>query len=153
MLHAIGKVYVPAEILSKPGRLSEPEFNMIKAHAQLGHDILKVIEFRWPIAQMILQHHERMNGSGYPSGLSGESILLEARLLAVADVVDAMTHHRPYRPARGIDNALEEISKNSGILYDARVVEACLRLLAGQGQRLYVAGDLARSSSHAPTPP
>ena len=143
MLHDIGKIHVPAEILSKPGRLSEPEFNMIKAHAQLGHDILKVIEFRWPIAQMVLQHHERMNGSGYPFGLSGEEIILEARILAVADVVDAMTHHRPYRPARGIDKAIEEISKNSGVLYDVDVADACLKLLDGQGRQLYEAGDLA----------
>jgi len=143
MLHDIGKIHVPVEILSKPGRLSEIEFSLIKAHVQLGHDILKAIEFRWPIAQMVLQHHERMDGSGYPFGLSAEEILPEARILAVADVVDAMTHHRPYRPARGIDKALEEISKNSGVLYDVDVVDACLRLLDGQGQQFYKAGDLA----------
>jgi putative nucleotidyltransferase with HDIG domain len=127
-LHDIGKVYVPAEILSKPGRLTEIEMRMIKAHCQAGHDILKNIDFPQPIAQIILQHHENIDGSGYPCGLSGEDILLKARILRVADVVEAMASHRPYRPALGMDKALEEIEQNRDTLYDANVADACLRL-------------------------
>ena len=127
-IHDIGKISVPAEILTKPGRLTENEFSLIKNHPEVGFDILKIIEFPWPIAKIVLQHHERMNGSGYPSGLSGEDILLEARILSVADVVEAMASHRPYRPALGIDRALEEISQNRGVLYDTEVVDACLKL-------------------------
>ncbi len=127
-LHDIGKIQVPAEILSKPGKISEAEYTIIKTHAQVGHDILKTIEFPWPVAKIVLQHHERMDGSGYPQGLKGERILLEARILAVADVIEAMATHRPYRPAMSIEEALNEISKNKGKLYDARVVEACLRV-------------------------
>ncbi|MEA3369182.1 MAG: PAS domain S-box protein [Candidatus Ratteibacteria bacterium] len=130
ILHDIGKIYVPSEILSKPDRLSKIEFEIIRTHSQRGYDILKTIEFHWPIAKMVLQHHERMNGSGYPLGLSDEGILLEARILGVADVVEAMAFHRPYRNALGIDGALAEISKNRGILYDTRVVDACLKLFA-----------------------
>jgi PAS domain S-box-containing protein len=133
IVHDIGKINVPAEILSKPGQLSEMEFGLIKAHPQIGYDILKTVEFPWPIATGVLQHHERMNGSGYPAGLSGEDIILEARILAVADVVEAMSSHRPYRPALGIDRALEEITNNKGILYDADVVDACLRLFTEKG--------------------
>jgi len=129
-IHDIGKISVPAEILSKPGRLSDPEFDMIKAHSFIGYDILKGIEFPWPIADIVFQHHERINGSGYPRGLAGEDIWLEARILGVADVVEAMASHRPYRPARGLDAALEEISQNKGLLYDPQVAEACLRLFA-----------------------
>ncbi|MBW2650712.1 MAG: response regulator [Deltaproteobacteria bacterium] len=128
LIHDIGKINVPAEILSKPGQLSEFEFKIIQTHPQIGYDILKEIEFPWPIARIVLQHHERMNGSGYPQGLSGKDILLEARILAVADVVEAMSSHRPYRPALGIDRALEEISQNKGILYDPEVADACLSL-------------------------
>ncbi|UCF85682.1 MAG: response regulator [Desulfobacteraceae bacterium] len=128
VIHDLGKISIPAEILSKPGRITEIEFNLIKTHPRVGYDILKTIEFPWPIAQMVLQHHERTDGSGYPSGLSGEEILLEARILGVADVVEAMASHRPYRPARGIDKALKEISKNKGLLYDPDVVKVCLRL-------------------------
>lgn len=128
VIHDIGKIYVPAEILSKPGSLSEMEFAIIKIHPQASYEILKVIDFPWPIAQVALQHQERLNGSGYPLGLSGENILLEARILAVADVVEAMTFNRPYRSAVGIDKALEEISKNKGILYDPKVVDACMAL-------------------------
>ncbi|MEW6616194.1 MAG: HD domain-containing phosphohydrolase [Thermodesulfobacteriota bacterium] len=133
IVHDIGKISVPAEILSKPGRLSEIEFSLIKVHPQVGYDILKDIQFPWPIAQTILQHHERMDGSGYPAGLCKEAILLEARILAVADVVEAMASHRPYRAAIGLDGALEEISMNSGILYDADVVGACIRLFKEKG--------------------
>ena len=124
---------ISAEILSKPGLLSEIEFGLIKAHSQLGHDILKTVEFPWPVAQIVLQHHERLDSSGYPQGLSGEEILLEARILAVADVVEAMASHRPYRPTRGIDKALEEISQNRGALYDPEVVDVCLELFTEKG--------------------
>jgi PAS domain S-box-containing protein/putative nucleotidyltransferase with HDIG domain len=136
LVHDIGKINVPAEILSKPGPLTELEFGLIKMHPQVGYDILKEIEFPWPVAQIVLQHHERMDGSGYPQGLSGEEIILEARILAVADVVEAMSSHRPYRPSRGIDEALEEISHNRGILYDPEVVDACLKLFAEKGFKL-----------------
>lgn len=127
-LHDIGKITVPAEILSKPGKLTEIEFNLIKIHSQSGYDILKEIEFPWQIAKIVLQHHELIDGSGYPSGLSGEDILLEAKILVVADVVEAMSSHRPYRPVRGLDKAVEQISKNKGILYDTEVVDACINL-------------------------
>ena len=127
-IHDLGKIHVPAAILSRPGRLSEAEFAIIKVHPQIGYDILKGIEFPWPIAQTILQHHERMDGSGYPFGLFAEDILEEARILAVADVVEAMSSHRPYRPACGIDKALEEIAKGKGVLYDPKVVDVCLNL-------------------------
>jgi len=128
LVHDIGKISLPAEILNKPTKLSEIEYSLIKDHSQTGHDVLKSIEFPWPVARIVLQHHERLNGSGYPQGLKGEDILLEARIIGVADVIDAMSSHRPYRPAWGIDKALEEISKNKGILYDPKVVDACLKL-------------------------
>ncbi len=127
-LHDIGKMYIPSEILTKPGKLSKIEFDMIKTHPKAGYDILKTIEFPWPIAPIVLQHHERTDGSGYPSGLSAKDIFLEARILAVADVVEAMASHRPYRPAQGLDKALEEISQKRGGLYDPEVVDACLKL-------------------------
>ena len=133
LIHDIGKVRVPAEILTNPDGLSEPEFMMIKAHPLLGYEILKGIDFPWPVAQIVLQHHERMNGSGYPSGLSDEDIIIEARILAVADVVEAMASHRPYRVALGIDKALEEISQKMGVLYDSKVVDACLKLFKDKG--------------------
>ena len=132
-IHDIGKIAVPAEILSKPGKITETEFGIIKTHPQVGYDILKGIEFPWPVAKIVLQHQERLDGSGYPAGLKGDEIILEARILAVADVVEAMASHRPYRPALGIDRALEEISKNRGILYDADVVDACVRLFREKG--------------------
>jgi len=133
VIHDLGKISVPTEILSKPGRLTEIEFNLIKAHPQVGYDILKRIEFPWPIAQTVLQHHERLDGSGYPAGLSGEEILLEARILGLSDVVEAMCSHRPYWPALGIDKALEEISRNRGVLYDPNVVDACLKVFTEKG--------------------
>ena len=133
LIHDIGKVSVPAEILGKPGQLTELEFSMIKIHPQYGYEILKPIEFPGPVAQTVLQHHERMDGSGYPSGLKNEEILIEAKILAVADVVEAMISHRPYRPARSLDQALEEITKNSGALYDPKVVEVCLKLFVKKG--------------------
>jgi len=119
---------VPAEILVKPGRLTDIEFSIVKTHSQIGYDILKDIEFPWPVAEIVLQHHERMDGSGYPQGLPSKKIIMGARIMAVSDVVEAMSSHRPYRPALGIDKALEEISKNRGILYDPEVVDACLKL-------------------------
>ncbi len=128
LIHDVGKINLPAAILSKPGRLSEIEFNLIKNHSQIGYDILKKIDFLWPVANIVLQHHERLDGSGYPRGLKGDKILLEAKIMGVADVVEAMSSHRPYRPALGIDTALEEISQNRGILYDPEVVDACLKL-------------------------
>jgi PAS domain S-box-containing protein/putative nucleotidyltransferase with HDIG domain len=128
LVHDIGNMSVPSEILSKPGRLTEMEFNFVKLHPRSGYDILKETGLPYPVAEIVLQHHERMNGSGYPQGLKGKEMLLEARILAVADVVEAMVSPRPYRPARGIDAALEEIRKNKGILYDAQVVDACLML-------------------------
>lgn len=133
VIHDIGKITVPAEILSKPGRLNEIEFGLIKVHPQVGYDILKTIEFPWSIAQIVLQHHERIDGSGYPTGLADKAILLEARILSVADVIEAIASHRPYRPALGLTNALEEITRNSGVLYDADVVQACLRVVAKRG--------------------
>jgi PAS domain S-box-containing protein len=127
-IHDIGKIAIPSEILSKPTKLTDLEFSLIKTHAQSGYDILKDIEFPWPVADVVLQHHERMDGSGYPQGLKGDDILLEARILAIADVVEAISSHRPYRPALGIEAALEEIEKNKGTLYDNAAVDACLRL-------------------------
>ncbi|MCP4272182.1 MAG: HD domain-containing protein [Gammaproteobacteria bacterium] len=129
-IHDIGKMQVPTEILSKCGKLTELEFDMIRTHSQAGYDILKTIEFEWPIAEFVLQHHERMDGSGYPSGLNGESILIEAKILSVADVVDAIVPHRPYRPALGIEKAQEEIFNNRGILFDSNVVDACLSIIS-----------------------
>jgi len=133
LIHDVGKINLPAEILSKPGKLSEIEFNLIKNHSQIGYDILKKIDFLWPIAEIVLQHHEKINGSGYPGGLKGDKILLEAKIICVADVVEAMSSHRPYRPALGIDKALEEISQNKGILYDPEVVDVCLKLFKEKG--------------------
>jgi PAS domain S-box-containing protein/putative nucleotidyltransferase with HDIG domain len=132
-LHDIGKIAVPAEILSRPGKINEFEFNLIKQHPVSGFDILKQIAFPWPVAEAVFQHHERLDGSGYPSGLTDEHIILEARVLAVADVVEAMASHRPYRPAVGIELALEEIAQNKGKLYDPEVVEACVRLFNEKG--------------------
>jgi PAS domain S-box-containing protein/putative nucleotidyltransferase with HDIG domain len=126
LLHDFGKIFVPTEILIKPGKLNELEFSLIRSHPQSGYNVLKSIEFPWPIADIIVQHHERMDGSGYPSHLRGEEIGTEARILAVADVVEAMTFHRSYRPALSLDTALREISKNKTTLYDPKIAEACL---------------------------
>jgi PAS domain S-box-containing protein len=130
MLHDVGKITIPAEILSKPGRLTAMEFQLIKGHAQSGFDILESIHFPWLVAQMTVQHHERQDGSGYPAGLSGDEILLEARILAVADVVEAMASHRPYRAALGLEAALDEVRSGAGTRYEAAVVEACERVFA-----------------------
>ncbi len=129
LIHDVGKIHIPAEILSKPTRLTEAEWSMIKTHPQVGYDILKDIEFPWPVARIVLQHHERVNSSGYPQGLSDKEILLEARILGVADVVEAMASHRPYRPAHAVQEALGEIRENRGILYDPEAVDACLEVI------------------------
>jgi putative nucleotidyltransferase with HDIG domain len=133
LIHDIGKVRVPAEILTNPDGLSEAEFTMIKMHPTIGYEILKTIDLPWPVAQIVYQHHERMNGTGYPLGISKEDIVLEARILAVADVVEAIASHRPYRPALGIDVALDEISKRRHKLYDSKVVDTCLKLFRKKG--------------------
>jgi putative nucleotidyltransferase with HDIG domain len=133
MLHDIGKLAVPSEILSKPTRLSDAEFTIIKTHPRIASDILKAIEFPWPIAEIVLEHHERIDSSGYPQGLSDKNILLEARILAVADVVEAISSHRPYRPAYSLEYTLEEISKNKGVIYDAEIVDICLKLFKEKG--------------------
>jgi putative nucleotidyltransferase with HDIG domain len=127
-LHDIGKITIPAEILSRPGKLSEVEYALIKGHAQSGYDVLKDVEFPWPVAEVALQHHERIDGSGYPQGLKGDDIIIEARILAVADTVESMSTHRPYRPALGIEKALAEIEHGKGIIYDQMVVDACIKL-------------------------
>jgi putative nucleotidyltransferase with HDIG domain len=128
LIHDMGKIAIPAEILSKPGGLNNVEFQLIKRHPQVGYDILKQFDFPWAVDNIVLQHHERLNGSGYPQGLAGENILLEARILCIADVVETIESHRPYRPGRGIEVALEEISRNRGRLYDPNGVDACLTL-------------------------
>ncbi len=133
LVHDVGKISIPAEILTKPGKLNEMEFNLIKNHPKIGYNILMKTDFPWPIEEIVLQHHERIDGSGYPKGLKGDEILMEARILGVADVVEAMSSHRPYRPALGIDKALEEISQNKGILYDPKAADACLKLFREKG--------------------
>ena len=138
MIHDVGKVLIPAEILSRPSLLSKIDFSMIQTHPKIGHDILKTIEFPYPVAQIVLQHHERMNGSGYPEGLTGKRILVEARVLGVADVVEAISSRRPYRAALGVKRALNEISKKKGILYDPEAADACLRLFNEKGFKFNV---------------
>jgi PAS domain S-box-containing protein len=135
-IHDIGKLSIPPEILTKPTKLTQVEFALVKEHSRSGYEILRNVDSPWPLAQIVHQHHERMNGSGYPRGLKGDQILLEARVLAVADVVSAMVSHRMHRPALGIEAALEEIEKNRGILYDADVCDACLRLFREKGRKL-----------------
>jgi PAS domain S-box-containing protein/putative nucleotidyltransferase with HDIG domain len=131
-IHDIGKIYVPAEILNRPGKLTKAEFEIIKSHAEVGYDIIKDVHFPWPVADMVIQHHERMDGSGYPRGLKGDEIILEARILAVADAVEAITSHRPYRAAKGMDKAISVIEAGRGTLYDDKVVEICLRLIRNE---------------------
>jgi len=135
-LHDVGKMTIPSEILSKPGRLSAIEFQLIQGHAKASYDVLKDVEFPWPVAQVVLQHHERMDGSGYPLGLKGEEICIEARIIAVADVIEAMASHRPYRPSLGIGAALAEIQAHRDTWFDAKVVDAAIRLVREKGYRL-----------------
>jgi HD-GYP domain-containing protein (c-di-GMP phosphodiesterase class II) len=133
VIHDIGKIAVPADILSKPGALTANEFGIIKEHSAAGFDILKEIDFPWPIAEIVHQHHEKMDGSGYPKGLSGDAILLEARIVSISDVVEAMSSHRPYRPAIGIEKALDEMREYRGIRYDPDAVDACIKVFAKTG--------------------
>jgi HD-GYP domain-containing protein (c-di-GMP phosphodiesterase class II) len=132
-IHDIGKMSVPVEILSKPGLLKDIERSLIQVHPQAAYEILKDVELPYPIAEAVLQHHERLDGSGYPQGLKDNQILLEAQIIAIADTIEAMAMHRPYRPAHGIDTALEEIEKNKGTLYNAEAVDACIRLFRKKG--------------------
>ena len=129
-VHDVGKIAVPAEILTKPARLSDIEFTIIKMHAEASRDILSSINFRQPVVDIVAQHHERLDGSGYPDGLRGDEILPEAKVLAVADVVEAMASHRPYRPGLGLDAALDEVRSGAGVKFDAAAVEACERVFA-----------------------
>lgn len=133
LIHDVGKIQIPAEILSKPGMLTQDEMALIRTHPEVGSNILKGIEFPWPISEIVLQHHERVDDSGYPHGISGDEMHIEAKIIAVADVVEAMVSHRPYRSALAQNKAIEEISQNKGTLYDTEVVEACLSLLTGDG--------------------
>jgi PAS domain S-box-containing protein/putative nucleotidyltransferase with HDIG domain len=128
-IHDIGKIHLPSEILNKPARLFETEFALVKSHPEVGYEILKDVKLPWPVAQIVFQHHEHLDGSGYPQGLKGDNIILEARIVCVADVVEAMACHRPYRPAMGIDKAIGEIEKNKGKFYEPAAVNACVRLL------------------------
>lgn len=132
IIHDIGKIYIPAEILSTPRKLTSTEMSLIRMHSRHGYEIIRTVEFPWPIDKIVLQHHERLNGSGYPDNLKGKEVAIEARVLAVADVVEAMASHRPYRPALGIDRALDEISQNRGVLYDPYAVDACLDLFQNE---------------------
>ena len=135
LVHDIGKISIPAEILSKPSTLTRLEYALLKTHAQKGAEILKSVDFPWPLAEIVHQHHERMDGSGYPLGLRGEEIFVEARILAVADTMEAMSSHRPYRPALGMEVALEEIERYKGVTYDPNVAAACLELFRKKGFR------------------
>ena len=133
LIHDIGKIVVPADFLSRPGRLSESAMSVVRSHSQTGYEIVKDIDFPWPVAEMVLCHHERMDGSGYPGKLSGNQIIPEARIICVADVVEAMASHRPYRPALGLDAAMAEIKDGEGNRYDSVVVQACLAVIDEQG--------------------
>jgi HD-GYP domain-containing protein (c-di-GMP phosphodiesterase class II) len=132
-LHDLGNIYVPTEILNRPGKLNDFEYALVKTHPQVGYDILKDVDLPWPVRDMILQHQERLDGSGYPQGLQGEAIGLGARIIAVADVVEAMTSHRPYRPALSLEQALAELRRGRGTVYDSRVVDACLDVIESSG--------------------
>jgi HD-GYP domain-containing protein (c-di-GMP phosphodiesterase class II) len=132
-VHDLGRIQIPADILSKPGKLSRIEFELVKTHPEAGYEILKSVDFPWPIARIVVQHHERLDGSGYPRGLRSGELLLESQIIAVADVVEAMASHRPYRPALGVDRALEEISAKAGTGYDPDVVRACIALFRDKG--------------------
>ncbi len=138
LLHDIGKIVVPIDILNKPTKLNKHEFNLIKLHSREGYDILKDIDFPWPVAEAVLQHHERLDGSGYPDNLKEHEISLGAKILGVADVVDAMSSHRPYRPALGLEIALNELSKKKGLLYDDKIVETCISLFRNELKNMYM---------------
>ena len=127
-LHDVGKISIPPEILCKPGKLSALEFDLVKAHSQSSYDVLRSVKWPWQVAEVALQHHERMDGSGYPDGLQGDAILIESRIMAVPDLVEAMSSHRPYRPALGLEKAIAEIERGRGTVYDAVVADACLYL-------------------------
>jgi len=133
LVHDIGKVNLPTEIVSKPSSLVEVEFNLVKNHPRIGYEILKKVDFPWPIAEIVFQHYEKIDGSGYPRGLKGDEILIEAKILGVANVVEAMSSYKSYRPSLSIDEALAEISKNKNILFDPEVVDVCLRLFKEKG--------------------
>jgi PAS domain S-box-containing protein/putative nucleotidyltransferase with HDIG domain len=137
LLHDVGKIGIPVDILSKPAELKEQEYELVKTHAQTGYEILSAIAFKWPVAEVVLQHHERMDGSGYPNGLRGADIRIESRILAVADVVESMSCHRPYRVGLGVTSALDEISRGAGSLYDAQAAQACVRLFKMRGYQLH----------------
>ena len=132
-LHDLGKISIPSEILAKPGALSDVQFDMIKTHPQVGHDVLVEVEFPWPVADMVLQHHERLDGSGYPGGLVEKDILTEAQIISVADVMEAMSSHRPYRSALGVEAALAEISEHRGTLYSPQAVDVCIAMFKDEG--------------------
>lgn len=149
-LHDIGKIVVPIEILGKPGRLNEIELAIVRTHPSVGYEMLKQIDFAAPLADAVLQHHERMDGSGYPAGLVGEEILLEARILGVADVVEAMCSHRAYRPALGVEKALMEITTHKGTLFDSNVVDACLSLFRQRGFSFQSQTAMTRPESEGP---
>ncbi|MFC1338993.1 MAG: HD domain-containing protein [gamma proteobacterium symbiont of Phacoides pectinatus] len=136
MIHDIGKIYIPAEILNRPLKLDEAEMNLVISHCDVGYDIIKEVDFPWPVADMVRQHHERLDGSGYPQGLKGEQILPESQILAVADVVEAMASHRPYRASLGLDVAFGELDNHRGTRYASEVVDACKRLFTEQGYQL-----------------
>jgi HD-GYP domain-containing protein (c-di-GMP phosphodiesterase class II) len=135
LIHDLGKLSIPAEILGQPRQLTDVEYSLVKTHPEIGYQLLKEIDFYRPVALIVYQHHERINGTGYPQGIKGEDILLEAKILGVADVVEAICRHRPYRAASGIDKALKEISQHSGVLYDPEVVDACTKLFSEKGFR------------------
>ena len=137
-IHDLGKIYIPGEILNRPGRLRDEEFQLIKTHSQIGYEIIQDVDFPWPVATIIVQHHERLDGSGYPGGLKGDEILLESRIIAVADVLEAITSHRPYRPALGLEKGLDIIKQGRGRTFDADVVDACVELVES---RQLVPGD------------
>ena len=135
-LHDVGNIHIPEKILFKPGKLTDIEYSLVKSHSQTSYDALKHVAFPWPVAEVAFQHHERFDGTGYPRGLKGEEIIMEARILSVVDVVEAMSSHRPYRSGLGIDRALDEIKRGRGITYDATVVDACLKLFNEKGYQL-----------------
>jgi len=135
-IHDLGKIAIPSEILNKPGRINEIEFALIKTHPEMGYEIVKNIDFPWPIADIVFQHHEKIDGSGYPRGLKGDKILIQARIISVADVLEAMASHRPYRAALGVDAAFEELKSHAGTHFDPDVVNSCLRIFKDKGFKI-----------------